>query len=126
MEGVRAMNQTLVIHRVNSGWLESEDGVSLMGAGRHPDVPGGQIRSYGWQDDIVRPDGSTVSGTMVPAPAWYIEGTSKRILIDTGMGKADEVMAVQRRYGISLAARNDPEDDVLLRLDRLGVRPEQI
>ena len=27
------------IHRLNSGWIESMPGVSLMGEGRHPAVP---------------------------------------------------------------------------------------
>jgi glyoxylase-like metal-dependent hydrolase (beta-lactamase superfamily II) len=120
------MSHGLRIHRLNTGWLESAPGVSLMNEGRHPDVPGGQIRSYGWRADIRRPDGTVAVGTMVPAPAWYIEGGDARILVDTGMGRADEVIAVQGRYGITLAARNDTDDDILGRLARMGVGPEEI
>lgn len=116
----------VVIQRMNTGWLESEPATSLMSAGKHPEVPGGQIRSYGWRDDIRRPDGSIVSGTMVPAPAWYLESFGKRILIDTGTGNADEIIRVQQRYGINLANVTAPGEHILAHLDRIGVRPEQI
>lgn len=114
------------IHRLNTGWIESMPGVSLMGEGRHPAVPGGQIRSYGWADDIRRPNGDVVSGTMIPAPAWYIEGADRRILVDTGTGNAEEVIAVQESYGDALATITAPEHDVVQQLDALGVAPEQI
>jgi glyoxylase-like metal-dependent hydrolase (beta-lactamase superfamily II) len=117
---------SVVVRRFNTGWLESEPATSLMAAGKHPDVPGGQIKSYGWQDDIRRPDGSTVSGTMVPAPAWYLESCGKRVLIDTGTGSADEIITVQQRYGINLANSTDPDEHILAHLDRIGVKPEQI
>lgn len=117
---------TVLIRRLNTGWLESEPATSLMGAGKHPEVPGGQIKSYGWQDDIRRPDGSIASGTMVPAPAWYLESHGKRILIDTGTGSADEITRVQQRYGINLANVTDPEEHILAHLDRIGTAPEQI
>jgi glyoxylase-like metal-dependent hydrolase (beta-lactamase superfamily II) len=115
-----------VIRRLNTGWLESEPATSLMSGGKHPDVPGGQIKSYGWQDDIRRADGSTVSGTMVPAPAWYLESCGKRILIDTGTGDADEIIRVQQRYGINLANRTHPDDHILAHLDRMSVEPGEI
>src|SRR5712691_3224399 len=117
---------SVVIHRLNTGWLESEPATSLMSAGKHPEVPGGQIKSYGWQDDIRRPDGSVVSGTMVPAPAWYLESCGKRILIDTGTGSADEIIRVQQRYGINLANVTHAGEDIVSRLDGVGVKPEQI
>jgi glyoxylase-like metal-dependent hydrolase (beta-lactamase superfamily II) len=114
------------IHRLNSGWIESMPGVSLMGAGHHPAVPGGQIRSYGYSEEIRRPDGSTVEGTMIPAPAWYIEGGAKKILVDTGTGKAEEVIAVQSLYGSPLATVTGPEHDVVTQLEGLGVGAEEI
>lgn len=120
------MSDGLRVHRLNTGWLESMPGVSLMGEGRHPDVPGGQIRSYGWSTDIERPDGSIVNGTMVPAPAWYIEGADKKMLIDTGTGKAEEVISVQGRYGPPLKVVTDPEQEITWQLDRLGVGAEDI
>ena len=116
----------LVVHRLNTGWIESMPGVSLMNEGKHPDVPGGQIRSYGWSDAVVRPDGTVVGGTMIPAPAWYIEGTDRHILVDTGTGSAETIIAVQKRYGVNLAAVTEPEHDIRVQLDRLGVAPEQI
>jgi len=114
------------IHRLNTGWIESMPGVSLMGEGRHPAVPGGQIRSYGWTDDVRRRNGDVVSGTMIPAPAWYIDGADKRILVDTGTGDAEEIIAVQSLYGDPLAAITEPEHDIVRQLDGLGVAPEQI
>lgn len=120
------MSDGLRVHRLNTGWLESMPGVSLMGEGRHPDVPGGQILPYGWSTDIERPDGSIVNGTMVPAPAWYIEGADKKILIDTGTGKAEEVISVQGRYGPSLKVITDFEQEITRQLDRLGVAAEDI
>lgn len=117
---------SLVVHRLNTGWIESMPGVSLMNEGKHPNVPGGQIRSYGWSDDIVRADGTVVSGTMIPAPAWFIEGAGRRILVDTGTGSAEKIIAVQKRYGVSLAAVTEREHDILVQLDGLGVAPEQV
>lgn len=114
------------IHRLNSGWIESMPGVSLMGEGRHPAVPGGQIRSYGYREDIRRPDGSVVEGTMIPAPAWYIEGAAQKILVDTGTGNAEEVIAVQSLYGSALATITEPEHDVVTQLEGLGVGAEEI
>lgn len=120
------MAEQLRIHWLNSGWIESMPGVSLMGEGRHPAVPGGQLRSYGYTEEIRRPDGSVVSGTMIPAPAWYIEGAEKRILVDTGTGDAEEVIAVQSLYGSPLATITGPEHNIVAQLDGLGVAPEQI
>jgi glyoxylase-like metal-dependent hydrolase (beta-lactamase superfamily II) len=114
------------IHRLNTGWIESMPGVSLMGEGRHPAVPGGQIHSYGWTDDIRRPNGDVVSGTMIPAPAWYIEGSGQRILVDTGTGNAQEVIEVQQLYGNALATITEPEHDIVRQLAALGVAPEQV
>ena len=120
------MGKSIRIHRLNTGWIESTPGVSLMGEGKHPRVPGGQIKSYGWREDLRRPDGSTVLGTMIPAPAWYIEGAGPRILVDTGTGSAEEVIAVQSLYGVSLAAFTAPEHDIVTQLQGLGVSPADI
>lgn len=114
------------IHWLNTGWIESMPGVSLMGEGRHPGVPGGQIKSYGYTSEIRRPNGQVVEGTMIPAPAWYIEGAGKKILVDTGTGKADEVIQVQSLYGNPLATVTEPEHDIVHQLGRLGVAPEDI
>jgi glyoxylase-like metal-dependent hydrolase (beta-lactamase superfamily II) len=97
-----------------------------MGEGRHPDVPGGQIRSYGWIERILRPDGSVGRGTIIPLPAWYIDGADRRILVDTGTGPVADVIEVLGRYGWNLAVTAEPEDDIRVRLERLGVAPEEI
>ncbi len=120
------MPANIRIRRLNTGWLESMAEVSLMGGGKHPDVPGGQIRSYGWREDIRRPDGGISKGTMVPAPAWLIEGAGPTILVDTGTGKAGDVIAAQQRYGINLATITEPEHDIVAQLEKLGVSPADI
>jgi glyoxylase-like metal-dependent hydrolase (beta-lactamase superfamily II) len=118
------MSEGLVIHRLNTGRIESRDEVGLLGGGL---LPGGRrIRQHGWSERIERPDGSIVAGTLVPAPAWYIEGADERILIDTGMGTAAEVIAAQRAYGVCLAVESGPEHDLVAQLGALGVAPEQV
>lgn len=126
VEGMSNMAANIRIRRLNTGWLESSAEVSLMGGGKHPDVPGGQIKSYGWRSDIRRPDGSAAQGTMVPAPAWLIEGAGPTILVDTGTGKAQDVIAAQQPYGISLATITEPDQDIVAQLARLGVTPDDI
>jgi glyoxylase-like metal-dependent hydrolase (beta-lactamase superfamily II) len=120
------MSHAYRIHRLNTGWIESMPGVSLMGEGRHPAVPGGQILPYGHSEELKRPDGSLAPGTMIPAPAWYIEGAERKILVDTGTGKAEEVIAVQSLYGRPLATITEPEHDIVRQLERLGVGAEEI
>jgi glyoxylase-like metal-dependent hydrolase (beta-lactamase superfamily II) len=120
------MGENVRIHRLNTGWISSLPGVSLMGEGRHPRVPGGQIKSYGWREDVRLPDGSTVAGTMIPVPAWYIEGAGPRILVDTGTGTAEKIIAVLSDYGPGLAAVTEPEHDIVTQLQGLGVSPDDI
>ncbi|MDX6600504.1 MAG: hypothetical protein QOE87_4391, partial [Gaiellales bacterium] len=120
------MGEKIRIHQLNTGWISSTPGVSLMAEGRHPRVPGGQIKSYGWREDLRLPDGSTVAGAMIPVPAWYIEGAGPRILVDTGAGSAEQIISVLSRYGPSLAAFTEPEHDIVTQLQGLGISPDDI
>ncbi|MEA2320121.1 MAG: hypothetical protein QOD44_4310 [Solirubrobacteraceae bacterium] len=100
------MAREIVVHRLNTGWLESPPGVRFFGEGR------GMV-----------PPPDTV---LVPAPAWYIEGAGPRILVDTGTGDAAEIAAAQGRYGIVREARTGPEDDIVARLAAIGVAPGDV
>lgn len=120
------MSGGLRIHWLNTGWLEATAGVVFTAEGRHPDVPDGQLKPNNWVEEIERPTGEVVSGVMFPAPAWYIEGAERRILVDTGTGDLDEVERVQRRYDATVATSAGPEDDIIARLAAIGVAPEEI
>ena len=61
------------VHWMNTGEIEVSLGVSLLGLGYNPKMPGGQILTYGYQERIERADGTIGSGTMVPIPFYYIE-----------------------------------------------------
>jgi glyoxylase-like metal-dependent hydrolase (beta-lactamase superfamily II) len=63
---------------------------------------------------------------MVPVPVWYIEGASKRILIDTGLGDCEEVARVQHEYGIDFICERAPDQDLVAGLRRIGVEPSEI
>ena len=75
---------TYRVHWMNTGEIEVSLGVSLLGNGYNPHVPGGQVLPYGYRESFERPDGTMGTGTMVPIPFYYIEGTKKKIIIDTG------------------------------------------
>lgn len=112
------------IHRLVTGWLECLPEVAFMGSGRNPAIPGGQIqlRSFDWSPQVRRADGTEIRGTMVPVPAWYIEGGDVRILVDTGTVDADELVEVEERRGDELCATiTNPEHDLVTQLAELGV-----
>lgn len=120
------MSNDWVIHRLNTGWLYSPDAVSLSGEGRHPAAPGGAIRLRSWQPAIPQPDGRTLPGAMVPAPAWLLRGGGLKILVDTGTGTAEEIQSVQRSYGLNLTVETPAECNILARLAVLDVQPRDI
>ena len=74
----------------------------------------------------MRPDGTIGEGSMVPCWVWYLEGGDKKILVDTGMGSAEEVINCQANYGISLAANKKPEWELALGLKEFGLTPDDI
>ncbi len=116
----------LRVHALLTGELESMLSVSLLSSWAHPDIPLEKILPYGYRNDIVRPSGSIAEGSMVPCWAWYIEGAEKKILIDTGMGSAEEVIATQSKYGADLAAVKKTEWDIVHQLQRFGLSPNDI
>lgn len=109
------------IHRLNTANLEVGPGLCFFGEGRHPEIPGGQLRCDGWRDDIARLDGSRGTGVWAPAPAWYVEGARHRILVDTGAPPAEEVRAWQQRYGLAQAIETTTDHDLVRQLAGLGV-----
>lgn len=114
------------VHAIMTGELESMPEVSLMGGGKHPDIPWEEIKPYYYRTDIVRPDGTTSEGSMVPCWVWYLEGGDKKILVDTGMGSAEEIINCQSNYGICLAANKKPEWELELGLKEYGLTPDDI
>jgi len=115
------------IYFIPTAELESTIEGSLLNGGVSPDIPREQVLPYGWREDLRRRDGMTVSGVMVPAPVWLIEGASRVILIDTGVGDVDEIDALHSRHGSIrwIVERNDGQD-LILGLARHGVRPEDV
>ena len=114
------------IHQIVTGELESSLPVSILNSGAHPDIPVEQRYPYGYRYDIVRKDGTITEGVMVPVPVWLLEGTDKKILIDTGLGDVDEVSHMQSRYGVDFVASRTAEQDLVEGLARHGVSPEEI
>ncbi len=116
------------VHWMNTGEIEVALGTSLLGLGYNPKMPGGQILTYGYQERIERADGTVGSGTMVPIPLYYIEGTKQKVIVDTGTNaetcKEGEVLT--EAYGGRQYWYTTPEQDVRTQLGRLGVTPEEI
>lgn len=117
---------SIKIHHIVTGELESSLPVSLLNSGAHPDIPEEERLPYGFRHDIVRRDGSVHSGVMVPVPVWLLEGTQKKILIDTGLGDIDEVSEMQSRYGVDFVASRTEGQDLVAGLAKFGVKPEDI
>ncbi|MGH3040914.1 MAG: N-acyl homoserine lactonase family protein [Candidatus Rokuibacteriota bacterium] len=116
----------IVIHRIDTGWIEAPLESTLLGRGIHPDLPGGRLVPYGYRERIERRDGSVGSGTMIPVPAWYVEGAAKRILVDTGVPPAAETDQLHERY-VGVVAQEIRDDDALVKgLAALGVEPDQV
>jgi len=113
---------------MNTGEIEVALGTSLLGLGYNPKMPGGQILTYGYQERIERADGTIGSGTMVPIPFYYVEGTKQKIIIDTGTNaetcKEGEVLT--EAYGGRQYWYTTPEQDARAQLSQHGVTPEEI
>jgi glyoxylase-like metal-dependent hydrolase (beta-lactamase superfamily II) len=115
------------IHFIPTAELESTIEGSLLNGGMHPDIPRERVLPYGFRDGLQRRDGSVVSGIMVPAPVWLIEGARRVILVDTGVGDVDEVDAMHARHTTTrwIVERNEGQD-LVAGLARHGVRPEDV
>jgi glyoxylase-like metal-dependent hydrolase (beta-lactamase superfamily II) len=117
---------SIKIHQIVTGELESSLSVSLLNAGRHPNIPDNRDLLFGYRDDIVRLDGSVHDGVMVPVPVWLIEGAGPVIIVDTGLGDIDEVSQMQSRYGVDFVASRTLDQDLVAGLASHGVAPEDV
>jgi len=115
------------IHFIPTAELESTIEGSLLNGGVSPDIPREQVLPHGWREDLHRRDGSIVAGVMVPAPVWLIEGASRVILIDTGVGDVDEIDRLHARHGsIRWIVERNEGQDLVAGLARHGVRPADV
>jgi glyoxylase-like metal-dependent hydrolase (beta-lactamase superfamily II) len=115
------------IHCILTGALESSYSTSVYGAPeRHPLVKKQDLLPYGHKERVYAADGSFSPGLMVPVPVWLIEGEDKTILIDTGLGDCDEIMAMQGRYGIDYIAAKGKDEEIVAALRQKGLKPEDI
>lgn len=84
-----------------------------------------------YRSDISLPAGSGTSrvqpgeGMLNPAPMFYIEGGSKKILVETGLSQenVDVFNHCAEKYGINQFYRKRPEHDVVDLLASRGVTP---
>lgn len=115
------------IHCILTGALESSYSTSVYGAPeRHPLVKKEDLLPYGHKERVYNADGTVTPGLMVPVPIWLIEGEDKTILIDTGLGDCDEVMAMQGEYGIDYIATKSKDEEIVTALAQKGLKPEDI
>ncbi|WP_103663145.1 N-acyl homoserine lactonase family protein [Microbacterium sp. CJ77] len=114
------------IHHIVTGELESSLSVSLLNAGISPNLPDHERYPFGFRKDIHRRDGSVTEGVMVPVPVWLIQGAGEIILVDTGLGDVDEVANIQHRYGVDFVTRRGDDQDLIIQLAGLGLRPEDV
>jgi glyoxylase-like metal-dependent hydrolase (beta-lactamase superfamily II) len=115
------------IHFLVTAELESSLEGSLLNGGISPEIPRERTLPYGYREDLRRRDGRVVTGTMVPAPVWLIEGAQRVILIDTGVGDVDEIDALHARHGTTrwIVERNKGQD-LIAGLAQHGVRPSDV
>jgi glyoxylase-like metal-dependent hydrolase (beta-lactamase superfamily II) len=115
------------IHFIVTAELESTIEGSLLNGGVSPDIPRERVLPYGWREDLKRRDGQVVAGVMVPAPVWLIEGASRVILVDTGVGDVDEIDRLHARHGsIRWIVERNEDQDLVAGLARHGVRPQDV
>jgi glyoxylase-like metal-dependent hydrolase (beta-lactamase superfamily II) len=117
---------SIKIHQIVTGELENTLAGHLLNAGNHPDHTAEQVLPFGFSHSHVLHDGTPAAGGMVPIPVWLLEGTEKRILIDTGLGDVDELMALMKTYGVDMYGRRAEGQDIVSGLARHGLTPEDI
>ena len=116
----------LKIHHINTGQLQNSLPTSLLNSAARPDLPYEDRLPYGWRTDIVRETGEIQDGVMIPIPVWLLEGTEKVTIIDTGLGDAQEVSDMQKRYGVNVLTTKTEEEDLAVGLARYGLKPEDV
>ena len=115
------------VHNLLTGELESSYATSILGAPeKHVRVKKEDLLPYGFRERQFRPDGTFEPGLMVPVPVWFIEGEKEKILIDTGLGDCQEIMALQARYGIDYVARKTREQEIEAAFAAKRLTPDDI
>jgi len=114
------------IHQIVTGELENTLAGHLLNSGSHPHHTIEQVLPHGFSIDHVLHDGTPAVGGFVPVPVWLLEGTSKRILIDTGLGDLDEITAMTKRYGVATYATRSRDQDLVAGLAGHGLRPADV
>lgn len=117
---------SLSIHQIVTGQLENTVAGHLLNEGNHPRIPRESVLPHGFTDDHVMHNGTPMPGGMVPVPVWLIKGGSKNVLIDTGLGDLEEIMALMRTYGIDMYAARDEGQDIVRGLNAQGLEPDDI
>jgi len=115
------------IHCLLTGALESSYATSVYGAPeKHPLYDKQTLLPYGHKERIYNDDGTIEPGLMVPVPVWLIEGEDQTILIDTGLGDCNEIMALQGGYGVDYIATKTREQEIVTALAQKSLKPEDI
>lgn len=114
------------IHWLNSGYIACSTSAALYQSGISPAAPDGQIKPYGWKKEIQLTNGSVIDGLLIPAPAWFIQGAGKNILVDTGLPPREELDSLQVRYAGTGPDHYLSERNIVDQLNGLGVTPEDI
>mgnify|MGYP002621595623 CR=1 FL=1 len=115
------------LHNILTGALESSYATSIFNAPeKHPLFKKEDLLPYGHKERKYAEDGSFEPGLMVPVPVWFIEGEDQNILIDTGLGDCEEIMALQGSYGIDYVATKTKEQEIVTALAAKGLKPEDI
>ena len=110
----------LRIHWLNTGEIDTPLSLSLFHEGINPKFTSEEMKPYRYNPET--------GMTPCPVPVWYIEGTDKKILVDTGLSdrSPDEAKELVPKYHDDTVWVKRPEHDIVKQLDRLGVRPEDI
>lgn len=115
------------LHNILTGSLESSYATSVFNAPeKHPLITKKELLPFGHKERKYHDDGTFEPGLMVPVPVWFIEGEDQNILIDTGLGDCDEIMALQAGYGIDYIATKTKEQEIVTALAKKGLKPEDI
>jgi glyoxylase-like metal-dependent hydrolase (beta-lactamase superfamily II) len=119
------------IHGLNSMDLyvpEDTVRVLLLNAGKHPDIPEDTMKLFGFNPKLRWPSGEIRPGVFQPLTFWYVEGASKKIVVDTGAN--DEWIKVAneafRKRGQGQVYVREDRHDVRKFLRAHGTTPEEI
>jgi glyoxylase-like metal-dependent hydrolase (beta-lactamase superfamily II) len=114
------------IHHIVTGELEASLGTTLLNSGVFSGADLQARLPHGFRPDIARDDGSTVAGTMVPVPIWYIEGSDQRVLIDAGLPPCGRIAQILEAHQTVCACRGGSDAEIEAGLARVGLTPAEI